>query len=403
MGKTIELCNHDIRKLIKNDASKMQFHLPPKMPFSVGIDCDAAMYKDIADDALTLQKIHDIAAKEYQGLLKKVTQDVTSINKEMRGKGKRNQRLSAWEKQYKSDVDQAVKTITTNVGKELEKWRKTKEDRKAYKYKVAADITIGSASLVAATVGSVAACTASTVTAPAVMVALYANAKAAISLYKQLKTLCESMETSEKNLQHTLDKVTSEYADLGKTATTAEELIKMAYERFTTKEKASIARCNSELKTFHGKLSGVQENLKEMGKKLNGILDQQKAVDDKIVTKITTMLKDGGYKSKKLPKLCTQSRKLRTAIDLQFDKLVKLNKSVTRAEARENKYEEAVKELNSNTYEKAVKFIGIALALPDIGMGAAVTDFKSVVEVLVLVAGIEAEIDSIVAEEVIDA
>jgi hypothetical protein len=392
---TIRICTADIRKLVTSAANPKNFDLPAKMTFKAGLEVEDDLHKQIETDDRLANRVFDAVSKEYKACLTKVTNVTKFADKQME-KENRSKVAKQWEQDVARYFAEAEKAMLAAATKEINAWLKVRGDRKKYKIKVAATITVGSLALATATLGTAVAATAG---GPGIVVAIYGSIKAFINLAKELRKLAMDMDKAENILKKDLDKIVNAYTDATKSKVIRGEMVAAAIEQLFTYQKASITGCEGQYATFHGKLAGVQIKCSEAGKKLHETLDRQTELEKKILDKTEKELKNMGYTSKKLPKLKTSLDKLADKTKKQLlPGIEKLYKRADTAEEHDKLYKKTLDALKAKKPEW-VNFAEASLILIDLGMGAACTDFSAAEQVLVLVNGIGVEVDDLLKEK----
>jgi hypothetical protein len=392
--KTIPICTADIRKQVKSGANPKNFDLPAKMEFKAGLEVEDDLLKQIETDDRLANKIFAVVSNEYKACLTKVI-NVTKFSDKRMEKENRAKVAQQWEQDVAGYFADAEKAMLAAATKEINAWLKTRGDRKKYKIKVAATITVGSLALATASLGTAVAAAAG---GPGVVVAIYGNIKAFINLVKEIRKLAMDMEKAEKILKKDLDKIVSAYTDATKGKVVRGEMAAALIKQLFTYQKASITGCEGQYATFHGKLAGVQIKCSEASKKLHASLDLQSELDKKILEKTDKELKSIGYTSKKLPKLEKSLDKLVKKTMEQLSAIEKLYQRTELAEGHDATYKKTLDALKAKKPEW-VKYAEASLKLIDLGMGAACTDFSAAEQVLVLVDSIGVEVDDLLKEE----
>lgn len=392
--KTIPICTADIRKQVKSGANPKNFDLPAKMTFKAGLEVEDDLLKQIETDDRLANKIFAAVSNEYKACLTKVI-NVTKFADKRMEKENREKVAQQWEQDVAGYFADAEKAMLVSATKEINAWLKTRGDRKKYKIKVAATITVGSLALATASLGTAVAAAAG---GPGVVVAIYGNIKAFINLVKEIRKLAMDMEKAEKILKKDLDKIVKAYTDATKGKVVRGEMAAALIKQLFTYQKASITGCEGQYATFHGKLAGVQIKCSEASKKLHASLDLQSELDKKILEKTQKELQSIGYTSKKLPKLEKSLDKLVKKTMEQLTAIERLYKRAELAEGHDSTYKKTLDALKAKKPEW-VKYAEASLKLIDLGMGAACTDFSAAEQVLVLVDSIGVEVDDLLKEE----
>lgn len=403
---SIPICTNDLRRPLKTATNLKHTILPKNLKFEVYLQVDKDLHDQIENDAVLAEKLFKKTAIEYKKTVADLAAVATDIDqefgKELKPKGWVEKE---WLKRAPDVFEDAEARMLTEARKAIKSWQRVRNDRKKYVIKSAVKVTIGSLSVVTASLGTAIAIGGVATTGggavPGLVAAIYANIKAVVALAKVLRRLKRDVDEAEEELWKQLRYLLKSYADNTSGQVAAKELGKAAVEQFLAVSMKSISNGENAMFDFKGKLDKVEINLSKMGIKLNKALTEQAALDRQIEGKIAKMLKQANYRSKKLPKLLASSKKLNTAVIGLLDDIPDAIQKVDGARARHRTvYKPALVSLKAKKPEW-VQYAEAALKLGDLALGAGFTDFSALESVLVLVDSIGVEFDDVLAEKLL--
>jgi len=400
MGVKVDLISHNIQKLVKEKYRPKNFTLPRDMTYLIALDVDKKLFAKIKDDALFVQKLRDKISKEYQKLLQQVINYTKFYDGRMLSED-RDKTMKQWQEDVKSAFVTAEKQMVAMSNREIDKWKKTRNDRTKYLVKSAVKVTVGSLAAATATVGTVVAVPAG---GGGAVVAIWAAAKAYLNLVKQIVDLAKTLEQIDKRLSKMLYELVKDYKKATKMKVSSKELAKklgtQLFSDWMPGAQRTISNCERDIAFYSGKLKGVEVKASNASKELNKMIDKQEEIGKIVNVKIAKQLQKVGYQSKKLPKIQKNLRTLEGKTADSFKSISQLHKDIEMYNHQEKVYKEVIKYLNGKKPAWVSK-VETGMVLIDWGLGAGFTTFSSAEQILVLVDAISADMTSMLAEEVL--
>lgn len=407
MGTTrIPLCTADIRRELKSKVKLKNTALPKDTKFNLYLEVSDDLAKKIELDAVLAEKIFTDVSKTYKETVGELAKLATDIDDNFLKPPLKpaDYPKKEWAKRAPDIFAEAEAKMLVQAKKQIQKWQQVRKDRTKYVVKASAKVTVGTLGVATATLGTVVSSAGVATTGgaaiPGLVAAIYVNAKAIVQLGKVINRLRRDVDAAEKDLRNDLLAIYSAYMKNGKAAVVGKELGKAAVEQFVAATLPSISSAENGLSDFKGKLDGIDIKLSEMGIKLNKILDQQLELQKKIDVK-KKKLRQGKYKSKKLPKLEGSVDKLAEEVNRLLAEIPEADRKIARGRKRYNTiYKPMVKDLKAKK-PGWVDYAQMSMKLGDLALGAGFTDFGAADSILVLVDSIGTEVDDVLVERLL--
>jgi len=275
---------------------------PKGWKFTVEVDFDAKVFKEVEKDSIMLKEMNEAASKVYKQTCDSVKSKYAAFEKLFQGmidkgapKAVFEQNLSGFNKSLESDRKigevgalQAIEGV----------WKKYAAKKAEYtKYKVKIFVTIfGAVAGLAVSIGIMAS--APFTGGASAAVSIIGMFKSAVVLAKEIGSAAMEIEKAQKLLNGYMTAVET-VAKKGKVAAKSNEYGAAIFRQFLGEAQPNIKGCDSQLKTIVQKLTGVEIKAHECSKKLNGILDAQEKLRSEFMKEVTTKL--GKHPSKDAP------------------------------------------------------------------------------------------------------
>jgi hypothetical protein len=309
--------------------------VPKGWSFKVDIELDDKIIKTVQKDTILLQEFNTAALKAYEQTCTAIKSKYTNFEKLLQGmvdKGAPPAEVEKHVKGLNASIEQDKKI--GHVGAEhavqavWAKWQPKQKEYLKYKIKIAVTI-IGAAAGLAISIGLMAA-TPFTGGASAAF-SIIGMFKSAVTLGKEIASAWAEIETSQKVLDKYM-KAVEAIAKKNKALSKGNEYTAAVVRQFLGEAQPNIKGCMTQLETIEKKLAGLEVKTHNLGKTLNGILDEQEKLRDGFMKEVNARL--GKHPSKEAP----AQIKL---IEARLDKVIEAN--TTKVQAAINKVMELYK------------------------------------------------------------
>ena len=263
------------KKLAENITSKVKpVHLKvPSLLFRLDVPTEKAIRKAYDEDPLLRQKLTDAAGKVYDSIERQMEIATrgwdAKVEKVKSDDAAKKALAKEYQKLFESQVDLAVKAAQKNTEAVWTELVRTKKDYSKYKWKAGIKVSLGTASLIT-TVAIMASSGASfgATAIPGILGVMRTSSQ----LAQQCKALYDELETTVKQLNKNLAKVSATYKDASKAKLAAAEMSAMLIQKVLTVELPSIKLCQELLGRGRSKCDGVVVKSHDIAKKLEKAL-----------------------------------------------------------------------------------------------------------------------------------
>jgi hypothetical protein len=274
-------------------AGLKQLEAPKGWKFTVDVDFDSKVFKQVEKDSILLKEMNEAAEKVYVQTCNSIKSKYTAFEKLFQGmidkgapKQTIEQNIAGFNKSLAEDkkigqiaAQQAIEGV----------WKKYSAKNKEYtKYKVKIVITIIGAA--GALITSIAMMAATPFTGGAsAAIGIVGMWKSALTLAKEIGSAAMEIEKSMAILSKYM-KVVEGVAKKGKAAAKGNEYAAAVVKQLLGEAQPSIKGCSSQMDTVKKKLLGVEIKAHDCSKTLNGILDKQEKLHADFMKEATVRL-----------------------------------------------------------------------------------------------------------------
>jgi hypothetical protein len=266
--------------LAKNITAKANpVHLKvPDLKFRLEVPADKGIGEAYKKDPLLRAKMSEAATKIYDSIERQMEMATrgwdAKVEKVKADDAARKQAVKEYQKLFAEQVDLAEKAAQRDTEKVWTELARTKKEYAKYKWKAGIKVSLGVASLV--TTVAIMASSGATFGATAIP-GILGVMRTSAQLAQQCKALYQSLETTIKELNKNLAKVSETYKNASTAKVVASEVAAMLIQKVITVEMPSIKLCDDLLGRGRSKLDGVVVGAHDIAKKLEKAL---KAVDE---------------------------------------------------------------------------------------------------------------------------
>jgi len=390
--KRIPLCTNDVYSIVKTKTKLKEIELPKAMKFEVLLEVDEKLMKLIDGDQKLAGDIFSQVSKSYNAAIKKIVNRCDFAESSCKQKPGNRPVIA---KQLKKDIEgylqDAGKEICSYAEKKINAMLKTRKDNTKYKIKSAIKITVGTLAI-----GGSVATTALTFGASSA-VSIYGIAKGVSTIGQEIYTLAISFDKAHDSLNKHLGELLASYSKLSKGKIGARETGQALLEQLFTVSGTSITSVKKDFKTYEYHLDRIDVKCRDYGIGLVKILDAQSDINKNVALKAEKEIAKRGYKSKRLPKLKTQLATLEKKTGLMITKNEKAIQRVKTNRKYSKVYAQVLQDLKAKkpTWAKVAEK---GIALLDVPLSAATTDFSNATQI----AALTQDIAQLVGEKLID-
>ena len=270
-----------------------QLEVPKGWKFTVDVDFDSKVFKQVEKDTILLKEMNEAAEKVYTQTCGSIKSKYNAFEKLFQGmvdKGAPKQQIEANIAGFNKSLEEDKKIGQIGAQQAVEGvWKKYAAKNKEYtKYKVKIVITIIGATAALATSIALMAATPFTGGASAA-ISIIGMWKSALTLAKEIGSAAMEIEKSMANLNKYM-KAVELVAKKGKAAAKGNEYAAAVVKQILGEAQPNIKGCKSQMDTVNSKLLGVEIKAHDCGKTLNGILDQQEKLKGDFMKEVQNKL-----------------------------------------------------------------------------------------------------------------
>jgi hypothetical protein len=357
-------------------SSKLRYLVPPKFTFEVEVDWDSKVYDLVKKDAVMLQEMNDEVGKIYEQNAEAIKSKLEAFEALITKMVDNNADKADIERQKKGlddsiqkDHDTAEKAAEKAVEKVWSEWSRKKSEYKSYKAKIVITI-VGSVASLAASIGMMVS-TPFTGGAGAV-VGILSMVKSVVQIARELASAAQDVETSLKVLDkqlEILEKVAK--TNIGRKAN---EYAGALGTQILGIAQPTIKSAKSNLETVQAKLTPVETDVREAGKLLNDLLDEQEKMRAAFMKDVDARLSK--HPSDKAPgqardierRLDQYLRESRQGVMAQIALLTKIGENFRTVRDAIDERARKVKDL-SDQRDVDERFLRLLLTFADLGVG----------------------------------
>ena len=283
------------KKLAENITSKVRpVHLKvPSLLFRLDVPAEKAIQKAYSEDPLLRAKLSEAAVKVYDSIERQMEIATrgwdAKVEKVKTDDSAKKALAKEYQKLFEGQVDLAVKAAQRSTEAVWTELVRTKKDYSKYKWKAGIKVSLGAASLV--TTVAIMASSGATFGASAIP-GILGVMRTSAQLAQQCKALYDELETTVKQLNRNLAKVSATYKDASKAKLAAAEMSAMLIQKVLVVEMPSIKLCQDLLARGRSKCDGVVVKAHDIAKKLEKALNGVDAIAKKSDGKSKKKLED---------------------------------------------------------------------------------------------------------------
>ena len=283
------------KKLAENITSKVRpVHLKvPSLLFRLDVPAEKAIQKAYYEDPLLRAKLSEAAVKVYDSIERQMEIATrgwdAKVEKVKTDDSARKALAKEYQKLFEGQVDLAVKAAQRSTEAVWTELVRTKKDYSKYKWKAGIKVSLGAASLI--TTVAIMASSGATFGASAIP-GILGVMRTSAQLAQHCKALYDELETTVKQLNRNLAKVSATYKDASKAKLAAAEMSAMLIQKVLVVEMPSIKLCQDLLGRGRSKCDGVVVKAHDIAKKLEKALNGVDAIAKKSDGKSKKKLED---------------------------------------------------------------------------------------------------------------
>jgi hypothetical protein len=393
MAKKWTAVQFDLGKQLAGKAKLERVELPKSMTIQIDIELDDAVYNDLSKNPTYLAKMQSkakgLADDAVADMLKAITVAETKASKF----DKKQAEIFTKDLQsaLKTRLERAGDTMADECDKLFEDYKKGQSDLKKFRIKSAAKIGLTAFVVTGGAVASVLSAGALsplgivgivrggvTIGQEIVKLALDADKSAKI-INGELKVLKKLMLDKEGNARGAKERGGKEIA-----LNVASKIIGI--------ESPSLKNCESHIGIHKVKIAEAEKQSKKLSEKIYEAMDTQSAWSKEFDKAKKSLPSD------KVGKVKTKLEASEKSLDTMIQSTIKINEAISRAEARQEAYEEAINALKEGI-PGWLKFVDVAVGMA-IDVATAVVDSSTAIE-----KGLNSAIavENVVVSELIDA
>jgi hypothetical protein len=282
--------------LSRNITSKIKpVHLKvPDLKFRLEVPADKGIGEAYKKDPLLRAKMNEAATKIYDSIERQMEIATrgwdAKVEKVKTDDAARKQLVKDYQGLFKDQVDLAVRAAQRDTERIWTELARTKKEYAKYRWKAGIKVSLGVASLITSvTIMASSAASFGATAIPGILGMIRTSAQ----LAQQCKALYQSLETTIKELNKNLTKVSDSYKNATKAKVVASEMAAMLVQKVITVELPSIKLCDDLLGRGRSKLDGVVVSAHDIAKKLEkalkGVDEIEKKADGKSKKKLDTI------------------------------------------------------------------------------------------------------------------
>ncbi len=397
--QSIAICVNDVTGIVKG-AVKPKSITIPKLQFEVYLEMDAANYKLVEKDDRVANDVFDEVSKLYKVCVADLIESARALDEQaLSDPAGARAAVKAWPAVAERQLTEAGTSMKGAAEKAIAARAKENKAFKKFRFKTVMRISVGTVGVAVATLGSVVAVPG---TGPGAIAAVYGNVKALAALLTEIREAAKSFERAESDLKDSISKIETQYRQGCKASNTAYEVGKMVASAFALVPTNSLGDAQRALEQFEGKLVALTNVAAKGQKKIETLVEREKALSEALAeAEKVALTKVGKSSAKALSRVVNKQFDVQKKTAAALQTLKRLYEKIKIAKEHEDHYQKTLLELNKLVKGSVVAVTGLLIPIPEIALAAGLfTDWSSVVQAMIIADTIGVEVDSALLEAI---